>query len=59
MDNNRPTCYTVKDIQQILSVSRPVVYDLLRKEYFRVLKIGEKYIVPRETFDAWLLGKNN
>ncbi len=54
----RPGCYTVKDLQEILQVSRPVVYKLIQKNVFRVLKIGEKYIIPRDTFDAWLYGNN-
>ena len=27
-------CYTVKDLQEILGVSRPSVYDLLKKNEF-------------------------
>lgn len=59
MGDNRPTCYTVKDLQEILQVSRPVVYNLLKQREFRVIKIGEKYLIPCVTFDNWLLGKND
>jgi len=59
MEDNRPSCYTVKDIQQILNVSRPVVYELLKKGHFRVLKIGEKYLVPKRSFDDWFFGKTD
>ena len=57
MNKENIGCYTVKDLQEILQVSRPVIYDLLHKKEFRVLKIGEKYIIPRATFEAWLYGK--
>lgn len=58
MEEKRPICYTVIDIQKILNVSRPVVYALLKKGHFRVLKIGEKYIVPKASFDNWLYGRD-
>ena len=44
---DKPGCYTVKDLQEILQVSRPVIYKLLQTGDFRVLKIGEKYLVPK------------
>ena len=56
---DKPGCYTVKDLQEILQVSRPVVYKLLQTRDFRVLKIGEKYLVPKNSFDSWLYGKND
>lgn len=59
MSENRPTCYTVKDLQEILGVSRPVVYNLIKQDSFRVLKIGEKYLIPKATFDIWLYGKSD
>ena len=51
-------CYTVKDLQEILHVSRPVIYNLLQKKEFRVLKIGEKYLIPMKSFEDWLYGKD-
>ena len=53
----KPGCYTVKDLQEILQVSRPVVYKLLQTQDFRVLKIGEKYLIPKQAFDDWFYGK--
>ena len=29
MNNTEKRCYTVKDLQEILGISRPTVYDLL------------------------------
>lgn len=47
-------CYTVKDLQEILGVSRPSVYDLLKKNEFRWILVGGKYRISKKSFDAWL-----
>lgn len=48
-------CYTVEDLQKILCVSRPTVYNLLKKNEFRWLQIGGgKYRIPKKSFDDWL-----
>ena len=33
-------CYTVKEIQTMLGISRPTAYDLLQEKKFRRVKIG-------------------
>ena len=50
-------CYTVKDLQDILGVSRPSVYDLLKKNEFRWILVGGKYRISKKSFDAWLDGE--
>lgn len=47
-------CYTVEDIQIILGISRPTVYNLIRQKQFRAIKIGKGYRIPKRSFDAWL-----
>lgn len=47
-------CYTVKDLQDILGVSRPSVYDLLKKNEFRWILVGGKYRISKKSFDAQL-----
>ena len=47
-------CYTVKDLQDILGVSRPSVYALLKKNEFRWILVGGKYRISKKSFDAWL-----
>ncbi len=47
-------CYTVKDLQEILGVSRPSVYDLLKINEFRWILVGGKYRISKKSFDAWL-----
>ena len=47
-------CYTVKEIKDILGISRPTVYELLKKNEFRWIQIGTKYRISKKSFDGWL-----
>ena len=47
-------CYTVKELQDILGISRPTAYELLKKNEFRWIKIGTKYRISKPSFDEWL-----
>ena len=54
--------YSAEDIQVMLGVKRSAAYNFLTKVYkdgapFLVHKIGTMYRVPKESFDAWLGGK--
>ncbi len=49
-------CYTVKEIQDILGISRPTVYELLKKNEFRWVQIGNKYRISKSSSDEWLDG---
>jgi len=47
--------YTVKEVGEILGVSRYAVYHLLEKEEFRSIKVnGGKYRISKKSFDDWL-----
>lgn len=52
--NQEKRCYTVQDLQDILGISRPTVYDLLKKKEFRWILIGTKYRISKQSFDEWL-----
>ena len=43
--------YTVLDI---LSISRPTAYALIRKNYFRSIRVGGQIRVSKKSFDEWL-----
>ena len=48
-------CYTVKDLQTILGVSRGTVYQLMKRNEFRWFQIGNgRYRISRKSFDEWL-----
>lgn len=47
-------CYTVKDLQEMLGVSRQSIYGLLKQKEFRWIYVGGKYRIPKRGFDDWL-----
>ena len=48
-------CYTVKDLQEMLDVSRSTVYKLLRQNEFRWIQLeGGDYRISKKSFDEWL-----
>ena len=52
-------CYTVKELQEILGISRPTVYNLLKKNEFRWIRLGGgKYRISKKRFDDWLEKKS-
>ena len=46
-------CYTVKELQEILGISGPTVYELLKMEVFSWVKIGTTYRISKTSFDKW------
>ena len=51
MNNKR--CYTVKELQEILQISRLAVYDLLKRNEFKWVIVAGKYRISKKSFDAW------
>jgi excisionase family DNA binding protein len=49
--------YTVQEVSQILGVSRPAVYELLRGSKIRSVKIGTHYRIPARALAEFLDGK--
>ena len=45
---------TVKDIQRILKIGTNTAYNLIHSKSFPVIKIGQSYRIPKESFYAWL-----
>ena len=46
--------YTVDEIQDILGISRPTAYNLVKKNVFRSIRVGGHIRVSRRSFDEWL-----
>lgn len=47
--------YTVKEIAEILGISKNAAYDLVKSENgFVIVRIGKTIRVPIESFDEWL-----
>ena len=48
-------CYTVQEIQDILCISRASVYNLLKRNEFRWIRLeGSKYRISKKSFNEWL-----
>ena len=46
--------YTVDEIQDILGISRPTAYGLVKKNLFHCVRIGGHIRISKRSFDAWL-----
>ena len=47
-------CYTVKELQEVVGISIPTVYELLKRNEFRWIQVGTKYRISNKSFDEWL-----
>ncbi|MDO5138223.1 MAG: helix-turn-helix domain-containing protein [Oscillospiraceae bacterium] len=54
---NEKRCYTVRELQEMLGISRQNVYALLKKNEFRWILVAGKYRISKKSFDAWLDGE--
>ena len=46
--------YTVDEIQDILEISRPTAYGLVKKNLFHSVRIGGHIRISKRSFDEWL-----
>ncbi len=49
--------YTVMEIQDILGISQPTAYALIKQNLFRSIKVGRHIRVSKSSFDAWIDGQ--
>jgi len=49
-----PVILTMKHVQQVLGISRPIAYELAHRQGFPVIRFGRAIRVPREAFLQWL-----
>lgn len=45
---------SVAEAAAVLGVSKPTVYELLRKEGFPRLKVGTRTLIPKQGLEAWV-----
>ena len=46
--------YTVDEIQDILGISRPTAYNLVKKGLFHSVRVGGHIRISKKSFDEWL-----
>lgn len=50
--------YTPKEIQELLQISEPTTYALIRKNLFVSKRVGRHIRISKKSFDEWLDGQN-
>ena len=58
MEDKSGQVYTAEDIQKILKIGKNKVYDFLddvycNTHYFKIIRIGKLYRIPKNPFDKW------
>ena len=55
-DKQRAECavYSVVEVAQLLSLSRGTAYALVRDGTIPALRLGNRWVIPRGRFHAWL-----
>ena len=46
-------CYTVQELQEILGVSRPTIYNLLKKNQMEAVIVDYWKRIPKDSFRNW------
>lgn len=46
--------YSVVEIQQILGISRPTAYNLIKQNVFQSVRLKGRIRIVKSSFDAWL-----
>ena len=49
-----PLTLSVPEVAAVLGISRAGAYELVRSESFSKIKIGNRIIVPKDKFIAWM-----
>lgn len=53
-EHDRTRTYNVSDIQNILGISRTMAYRLVNSNPFRVVRVGNRILISKKSFDEWL-----
>ena len=53
------TVYNVDEAAESLGVSRSTIYQLIHREDFPTLKIGNRRLIPREGLQRWVRKNTN
>ena len=49
-----PLMLSVPEVAKVLGISRAGAYDLVRTDGFPKIRIGNRIVVPRDKFIAWI-----
>ena len=46
--------YTVREVQEILSIGKNAAYELVKTQKFKCVKVGNSIRISKKSFDQWL-----
>ena len=52
--NDLPLMLSVPEVTKVLGISRAGAYELVRSAGFPKIRIGNRIVVPRDKFIAWI-----
>jgi excisionase family DNA binding protein len=47
----------VKDVMDMMGISKPKAYEIFKSGQFHVIQMGRKYMVHKDVFENWLKGE--
>lgn len=53
-DSFEKRTYTVTEIQDILGISQPTAYSLIKENLFHSIRVGRHIRISKKSFDEWL-----
>lgn len=54
MKSNEKVVMTVDELCEIMGICKPAAYALCHREDFPAIKVGKRFLIPRDRFYAWL-----
>lgn len=45
---------TVKEVSEALGIGINQTYTLIKKDGFPTIKIGQQYLIPKDSFEQWV-----
>lgn len=52
-----PLTYSVDEVAELLGIARGKAYELVRSGDIPSVRVGRRYLVPRDRLRAWLNGE--
>lgn len=46
--------YTVKEVAELLGISKSYAYELVKERKLLVLDLGRRKVIPKNRFDEWV-----
>ena len=54
---NEKLAYSVKELPEVLGISRPTAYELVHRSDFPTISVGKRILIPKAALDRWLMGQ--